>query len=69
MNLSKKELDIINKSIVQNLLSANRIDDIKKIAISCGKSDTTTLNLESLKALENTLGAEEYNIFYANLKP
>ena len=65
--ISKTTLDLINKDIVSNLLADGRIDDLKKIAICCGKNCQTTLNTESLRVLEIEMGAE-YTAFYNNLK-
>ena len=65
--ISAESLDLINIEIVNNLLSQGRIDDIKNIAIACGKSNTSILNTESLRVLEIEMGAE-YTAFYNNLK-
>ena len=65
--VSKKSLDFINVEIVSKLLSQERIDDIKKIAVAGGKSNTSVLNTECLRVLEIEMGAE-YAAFYNNLK-
>ena len=65
--INAQGLDLINIGIVTNLLSQNRIDDIKKITIAGGKNNTSILNAECLRVLEIEMGAD-YAEFYNNLK-
>ena len=65
--INDESLALINKEIVRKLLADGKIDDLKKIAICCGKNDHCTLNAESLRVLEIEMGAE-YATFYNNLK-
>ena len=66
-NLTKTQLDLIDKKTIEQLVEQDRIEDIKKICFACGKNNTSTINTEGLTALEIEMGAE-YTEFYNNLK-
>ena len=63
--LSKEDLEQLDRDIIKQLKDQNRIEDIKSICRASGKNDTSILNIEGLKVLEEVL--PDYQLFYNSL--